>query len=151
MDGIYLVTIANGVKLEAYDQTLASRNFDSASNVYTTKTAAWRGNLYNAPMPCLTGGNRDDIRNIAISALQRAHPDDLYWADDPQNKKQRQNDRIKMEKVYHDYDHLILFACYHMAFIHVGGRGQKAFAEGGTGIEKASQLWRWEYNENMQE
>ena len=100
MDGYYLVTIANGVKLEAFDQTLAPRGFDSANNVNTAKTAAWRGELYNAPMPCLAGGTRDDIRKIAISALQRAHPDDLYWTEDPQNKKQRHEDRIKMEKVY---------------------------------------------------
>ena len=90
-EGCYLVTVSDGTKLEAFDETLRPRQ----CYVTHTKcnTAAWRDALYSAPKPVLA--RADESRNLTISILRATYPEDLYWSKNNNWEKHREDAKIK--------------------------------------------------------
>lgn len=106
-DGYYYVSLVNGVKVEAFKQTLAPRSDDLKSNIAIAEpTAAWRGELYTAPIPKEAGGMMDSLQKIARSVLQKAKPEELYWSDNPASKKRRRADAKRTQKIIEDQHRL---------------------------------------------
>ena len=96
MDGIYLVTITNGTKLEGFDETLRPRR-DYAAHIMQNKTASWKGKQFFSPQPVLA--KKDDKRSLATSILSAAYPADLYWSDNVDCEQIRQSAKVKTEQV----------------------------------------------------
>ena len=96
MDGIYLVTIANGTKLEGFDDTLRPRQ-DYAMLTMKNNTATWRGKQYFTPLPVLA--KKDDKRKLATSILKASNPTDVYWSNTIDCEQIRQAAKVKAEKV----------------------------------------------------
>ena len=96
MDGIYLVTIANGTKLEVFDDTLRSRQ-DYAMLTMKNSTTTWRGKQYFLPLPVLA--NKDDKRKLSTSMLKVTNPTDVYWSDTIDYEQIRQAAKVQAEKV----------------------------------------------------
>lgn len=94
-EGCYLVTVADGTKLEGFDETLRPRQCFAIHS--KCKTAAWRGTLYSAPKPVLA--RADDSRTLATSIMRATYPEDLYWSTGNNWEKQRELAKVKFEEV----------------------------------------------------